>query len=554
VARTLLDEDRLLRYTSYSTVARRRRPFRPQAGTHPPTINLRHAVTMSSHYPLWAKFVSELLGMTLTIWMGESVLANELLPNTKGHAMGLLAVALAFGLAFGMSIAWFGAISAHLNPAMLLFLAVLGKLQDGWIEFVALSVAEVIGAFLGACLVYLQFAQHFNTVPLPEDDVAQHPNAALLHGFPDALATDAARIASAFGQQSRRPSGLTLRKELRKLISFDAFGSTKKRSQNRRKNNKKDELLLQRMEVEWRQRKLTSLDDDLSSYCKPAQQRRSIQVAGILHKHDAPIITGHNNNYSSSIGTGDIPSPSYDQQLQHAQSQPAPSLFFRSNDDNEKDSGNSSDNRPAPVAGSDCDFTLSSDPPNGRRGPDLEGEGDENGCGSSSSAQKEEQFLQPPSSEVAALEAAIRADTRAKLSVFCTRPAKYNPFANFYQEMTATAALVAGAELLNLRSEYEVDPALAADGPFVRAIFVSLFITMLILGLGGTTGLAVNPARDFGPRLAHYLVLPIPSKGSSEWNYGWLPASAPFAGAALGAGLYALVELLYASSSSSTRG
>lgn len=52
-----------------------------------------------------------------------------------------------------------------------------------------------------------------------------------------------------------------------------------------------------------------------------------------------------------------------------------------------------------------------------------------------------------------------------------------------------------------------------------------------ILGLGGPTGFAVNPARDFGPRLAHF-VLPIPGKGVSEWGYAWVPIVAPLCGGA----------------------
>jgi glycerol uptake facilitator-like aquaporin len=57
---------------------------------------------MSSYvYPLGAKVLSEFVGMTLTIFFGESIIANELLPSTKGHGMGFLAVAIGFGLAFG---------------------------------------------------------------------------------------------------------------------------------------------------------------------------------------------------------------------------------------------------------------------------------------------------------------------------------------------------------------------------------------------------------------------------------------------------------------------
>jgi glycerol uptake facilitator-like aquaporin len=143
-----------------------------------------------------------------------------------------------------------------------------------------------------------------------------------------------------------------------------------------------------------------------------------------------------------------------------------------------------------------------------------------------------------------AYQAALDADAHAKLSIFATRPAKYNRFMNFLQEMLATAILVFGAEMFNLRREF--DESVSADGGFTKAMFIAFFIMTLILGLGGTTGLAVNPARDFGPRLAHAL-LPIPGKGSSEWHYGWVPFVAPFVGAALGAGLFWCMDELYQS-------
>lgn len=68
---------------------------------------------------------------------------------------------------------------------------------------------------------------------------------------------------------------------------------------------------------------------------------------------------------------------------------------------------------------------------------------------------------------------------------------------------------------------------------------------LLILKIvqGGPTGIAANPARDFSPRLAHFL-LPIPGKGSSEWYYSWIPIFAPFTGGCAAAGLYALFQLL----------
>lgn len=62
------------------------------------------------------------------------------------------------------------------------------------------------------------------------------------------------------------------------------------------------------------------------------------------------------------------------------------------------------------------------------------------------------------------------------------------------------------------------------------------------MSLGGTTGYAINPARDLGPRIAHFL-LPIPGKGSSNWGYSWIPVVGPFLGGSLGAVFYRAVFL-----------
>jgi len=60
------------------------------------------------------------------------------------------------------------------------------------------------------------------------------------------------------------------------------------------------------------------------------------------------------------------------------------------------------------------------------------------------------------------------------------------------------------------------------------------------LGLGGTTGFAINPARDLGPRIAH-AILPIAGKGSSDWGYAWIPVVGPVVGGVLGAILHQLI-------------
>jgi glycerol uptake facilitator protein len=62
-------------------------------------------------------------------------------------------------------------------------------------------------------------------------------------------------------------------------------------------------------------------------------------------------------------------------------------------------------------------------------------------------------------------------------------------------------------------------------------------ITTIGFSLGGTTGFAINPARDLGPRIAH-AILPIPGKGQSDWAYSWIPVAGPVIGCIVGAYLY----------------
>jgi len=66
---------------------------------------------------------------------------------------------------------------------------------------------------------------------------------------------------------------------------------------------------------------------------------------------------------------------------------------------------------------------------------------------------------------------------------------------------------------------------------------VGLLVGAIGLSLGGPTGYAINPARDLGPRLAHF-VLPIPGKGNSDWGYAWIPVVGPIIGGIVGALVY----------------
>jgi glycerol uptake facilitator protein len=121
-------------------------------------------------------------------------------------------------------------------------------------------------------------------------------------------------------------------------------------------------------------------------------------------------------------------------------------------------------------------------------------------------------------------------DAATKLAVFSTAPAIRNTFSNFMSEFIATALLVFAILFIGV-NEF-------THG--LKPLVVGLLIVSIGLSLGGTTGFAMNPARDLGPRIAHAL-LPIQGKGSSDWSYAWIPVAGPFAGAIAGALLYTLI-------------
>lgn len=118
-------------------------------------------------------------------------------------------------------------------------------------------------------------------------------------------------------------------------------------------------------------------------------------------------------------------------------------------------------------------------------------------------------------------------DKDAKLAVFSTGPAIKNPLANLFSEVLGTAALVFG--LLGIGANK------FSEG--LNPIIVGFFIVAIGLSLGGTTGYAINPARDLGPRIAHFF-LPIAGKRDSDWSYAWIPVVGPILGGVIGAFLY----------------
>ena len=130
-------------------------------------------------------------------------------------------------------------------------------------------------------------------------------------------------------------------------------------------------------------------------------------------------------------------------------------------------------------------------------------------------------------------------DPGLKFAPFGTAPAIRNLSSNFTSEVIGTFVLI-------LVILYSTGPVID-DGKgtpiglgSIGALPVAFLVWVIGLSLGGTTGYAINPARDLGPRIMHQL-LPIKGKGSSDWSYSWVPILGPIVGAALAAGLFLLL-------------
>jgi glycerol uptake facilitator protein len=125
------------------------------------------------------------------------------------------------------------------------------------------------------------------------------------------------------------------------------------------------------------------------------------------------------------------------------------------------------------------------------------------------------------------------------LAVFCTGPAIRNYVSNVISEVIGSFVLIftvfyiVGAEITPTKTPIGLGS--------VGALPVALLVWVIGLSLGGTTGYAINPARDLGPRIVHFLV-PIKNKGTSDWTYAWIPVIGPIAGAAIAAFLYLILH------------
>lgn len=126
----------------------------------------------------------------------------------------------------------------------------------------------------------------------------------------------------------------------------------------------------------------------------------------------------------------------------------------------------------------------------------------------------------------------ITATPGAKKACFCTAPAIRHYRNNFFSEFVGTFVLVLAVLLITMpQLQYESFGSTKVGLGSLGALPVALVVFSLGLSLGGTTGYAINPARDLGPRIVHAF-LPLKNKDNTDWEYFWIPVLGPVAGAA----------------------
>ncbi len=130
----------------------------------------------------------------------------------------------------------------------------------------------------------------------------------------------------------------------------------------------------------------------------------------------------------------------------------------------------------------------------------------------------------------------------SKKACFCTAPAIRDFRNNLFSEIVGTFVLILAVLLISLpQLEYHSFGQDKAGMGSLGALPVALVVLSIGLSLGGTTGYAINPARDLGPRIVHTL-LPLPNKDDNDWQYAWIPVFGPVIGAGLAAMLYLFLK------------
>jgi glycerol uptake facilitator protein len=133
----------------------------------------------------------------------------------------------------------------------------------------------------------------------------------------------------------------------------------------------------------------------------------------------------------------------------------------------------------------------------------------------------------------------ITKDGDSKKAVFCTAPAIRNLLSNLFSEIVGTFVLLFTILYFTNASTNDAQSVIGLGS--LGALPVAFLVWSIGLSLGGTTGYAINPARDLGPRIIH-AILPIKDKASNDWSYAWVPVLGPIIGASVAALLMLLLS------------
>lgn len=125
------------------------------------------------------------------------------------------------------------------------------------------------------------------------------------------------------------------------------------------------------------------------------------------------------------------------------------------------------------------------------------------------------------------------------MACFCTSPAIRNPFLNFMSEFIASFVLI--FVIFHFTNAEIADTKTPVGLGSIGAMPVMFLVWAIGLSLGGTTGYAINPVRDLGPRII-YSILPIKDKRDTDWSYSWVPIAGPLLGAGFAALFYLFIS------------
>lgn len=486
----------------------------------------------------------EALGTCTAIYVFGTALANKILAGTKGNNMSHGFVALGGGLGFFLGLQFTNFLGTSLNPAMSFASAILGDL--GWLDLLAVVGAEVAGAFAGAVLVWLHYLPHFRGVlpavhqhdKKPETRRRDHSHVLFVEaGVGDSLKKRKRRSTTHLQAQKhqRRIYSFGKSRMGRKLVAkgtppkFVRTGSKQVVDLRRRRQ------LLKGLGVPLLELKIPGANFDgvvlkIHFKSKYFLRRKWISIVSRL-----TVSTDDADRLIRTLSASSLDGKGADQLKFFVNKSPTSPgkmqllegqlLTEREDNTVPRNASNRVMRQRHPTSASLKKFGA-------LFGARRNGE----------SCRDPVAGPQTPPQAAGVKESENRADQVNKLLVFCTKPTVYNPLANLAAEAFASFFLVYGILVIDERGKMIAEEGEDVYFSTVQGLFIGTLIGALVLGAGGT-GTAINPARDLGPRIAHF-VLPIPGKGSSEWWYGWIPAIGPFIGAAVAAGLWNRFRLL----------